>query len=113
MDTFTALALARAHKHCERKVFDWEKAARLIRERGAKEASAGLAGDWEYTGGPILANGRPVPKDETYTYLASNHATPLLEIDGEAVDCFRLESQTPGWGSDTYWPPEAMAILDA
>ena len=32
-------------------VFDWNKAAQIIKERGATNASAGLSGDWEYTGG--------------------------------------------------------------
>ena len=113
MDTLAAIALASAHKDCEQKVFDWEKAARLILESGSTEASAGLSGDWEWTGGAIFAGGKPVPKEETYTYLASNHATPQLELNGERVSCYRLQSETPGWGSNTYWPPEAMAVLAA
>jgi hypothetical protein len=97
----------------EPKVFDWLKAAELIRERKPEEACAGLAGDWEYTGGAIYRNGAPVPKDETYVYLASNHATPGIELDGETIPCFKLKSQTPGWGAETYWPEEALAILNA
>lgn len=111
MDTMTAFLLGESTKHLEPKVFDWEKAARLIRESGANEASAGLSGDWEWTGGAIFRNGEPVPEEETYVYLASTHATPELELNGEVVDCYRLKSETPGWGSDTYWPPEALAAL--
>lgn len=92
-------------------VFDWVQAAQIIKERGAKTASAGLSGDWEWTGGKILADGKPIPKDETYTYLASTWAPPELEVDGEIIDCYRMASETPGWGSDTYWPDEALAIL--
>lgn len=113
MDTLSAFALGQANRGKEMMVFDWEKAARLIMERRATSASAGLASDWEYTGGEILRDGKPVPREETYVYLASTWAKPELEIDGETIDCFRMESEVPGWDADTYWPPEAMAILNA
>ncbi len=91
-------------------VFDWDKAARLIVEREAMSAGAGLSQDWDSTGGPILKDCRPVPADDTYTYLASTWATPELEIDGEIVDCFVMESETE-WDEKTYWPESALAIL--
>lgn len=111
MDSMAAFALGQANRGNEAKVFDWEKAARLIKERGATSASAGLSQDWEYTGGEILRDGKPVPHEDTYVYLASTWATPELEIDGEIIDCYRMESETPGWNSATYWPDKALAIL--
>jgi hypothetical protein len=108
MDTMSAFARGQATRNREQMVFDWDKAARLIRERGAKDASAGLAGDWGYTGGTILADGEP---SEDYTYLASTWARPELEIDGEIVDCFRMESEAPSWDSGTRWPESAIKIL--
>lgn len=113
MDTALAFAKCAANAHREPMVFDWNKAARLIKERGPKSASAGLSGDWEWTGGPIWADGKPVPADDTYTYLASTWAKPELEIDGELMDCFVMQSTAPGWGSDTYWPDSAKVILVA
>lgn len=113
MDTFSAFAMGEAHRHRPLMVFDWEKAARLIKDRGARNASAGLMGDWEWTGGEILREGKPLNRDETYTFLASTWATPELEIDGEYIDCYRMEDQTPGWDSGTFWPESALAILDA
>lgn len=113
MDTLAAFAMGHANRGKELKVFDWEKAARIIRERNAKEASAGLSGDWEWTGGEILRNGKPVPREETYTFLASTWATPELEVDGDVVDCYRMQSETEGWNSSTYWPPEALDLLNA
>ena len=112
MDTIKAFAKGEANRGKELMVFDWEKAAQIIKERRAKEASAGLAGDWGWTGGDILKDGKPIPRDETYTYLASAWAKPELEIDGARVYCYRMQSQTPNWDSDTYWPPEALAILE-
>ena len=113
MDSFQAFAMGQANRDKELMVFDWERAARIIKERGAQEASAGLSCDWEWTGGAILANGKPVAKNDTYVYLASTWATPELSIDGEIIKCFRMQSETPGWDSGTYWPPEALALLGA
>lgn len=112
MDSMSAFAMGKANQHKELMVFDWEKAAWLIKERKPKRASAGLRGDWEWTGDDIYENGAPVPSDNTYTFLASTWATPELDLDGEIVDCYKMESEVPGWGSDTYWPPEALAIIN-
>lgn len=111
MDSISAFAMGAANSHREPMVFDWEQAAKIIKERGAKSASAGLSGDWEYTGGAILADGKPISRDDTYTYLASTWATPELEIDGEIIPCYRMQSEVSGWDSGTYWPEEALAII--
>jgi hypothetical protein len=111
MDSLKAFAMGEANRNRELMVFDWDQAARLIRERKPSQASAGLAGDWEYTGGPIYADGKPIPAGETYTYLASTWAKPELDLDGSTSPCFRMASQTPGWDSGTYWPASALLIL--
>lgn len=115
MDTLSAMMMGFANGGKELMVFDWEEAARRIKASGARSASAGLRGDWEYTGGPILEGGKPVPQDDTYVFLASTWATPELRLDGgEPEECYRMQSATPGgaWGSDTYWPQEALQILE-
>ena len=112
MDTLTAFTMGEANRWKELMVFDWIKAAQIIKERNAETASAGLAGDWEWTGGDILREGKPVPQEDTYTFLASTWATPQLEVDGDLLSCYRMQSETPGWGSETYWPEEALAILN-
>ena len=112
MDTMSAFLRSEASRGSPLRVFDWEKAAQIIRERAAVHAEAGLSGDWEWTGGDILRTGIPVPAEETYTYLASTWATPALIVDGETVDCWRYQSDSPGWDSSTYWPESARAILD-
>ncbi len=112
MESMAAFTMGKANRGKESKVFDWEKAARLIVERDAQEASAGLAGDWEYTGGTIFSDGKPVPSEDTYVYLTSTWATPEIEIDGERIDCFKMESETLGWDRDTYWPEAALRIIN-
>jgi hypothetical protein len=108
----SAFAMGQANRGKEQKVFDWDTAAALIREKKPSSAGAGLAGDWEYTGGSIFENGKPVPKEETYTYLASTWATPQLEMDGVVISCYKMHSEVPDWGKDTYWPQSALDILN-
>ena len=102
MDTLLAFAMGRANKDKETMVFDWDKAAQIIKERGVKSASAGLSGDWEWTGGAILKNGKPISKDDTYVFLASTWATPELEVDGEIIECFKMKSETDNWNAETF-----------
>lgn len=113
VDTVTAILknnAARAAGNSHR-VFDWVRAAKLIAERKPSVASAGLGGDWEWTGGYIYKNGAPVPRDDTYTFLLSSWATPQLDMDGDVTDCWLYEHEC-GWNSDTYWPDEAIAALN-
>lgn len=112
MDSMSAFRMGDANRGKPSMVFDWDKAARIIVERVAKHASAGLAGDWEYTGGPIFADGKRVPCDATYTYLSSTWATPELRVDDYVVDCWRYRDGEDDWDSDTYWPDSAIAILE-
>lgn len=93
----------------ELRVFDWDKAAKIIKERNAQKAEAGLSGDLEWTGGTILEGG--IPNKDSYTYLASTWATPVLIIDDEEIDCYKMQSETSGWDSDTKWPQSALDIL--
>jgi len=99
------------------KVFDWDKAARIIKERGLTEASAGLYGDYHNTEGQILADGKPYYDD--YTYLASVWAVPMLLIYNydsddqsylEEIPCY-LSSENTDWDANTKWPQSAIDIL--
>jgi hypothetical protein len=111
MDTMMAYERAKASKGNESKVFDWIKAANLIKEKNPDSVGAGLSQDWEWTGGNIWNDGKPVHPDDTYTYLASIWAIPEIDIDGEIIDCYKMQSETPDWSAETYWPKEALAIL--
>lgn len=95
----------------EQNVFDWTRAAEIIKDRDIKNASAGLAEDWDMTNGQILVNGKPKGKNKSNIFLGSTWATPVLVIGDEIIPCYRLESDTPGWNSITHWPEEALAIL--
>ena len=114
MDTLTAFARGEASRDQPAMVFDWDKAASIIRQGRVSGASAGLRDDWDWTGGPILRWGEPVSSEDTYVYLASTWAPPELSMESPdgtvTIPCWRYEDET-GWGPQTYWPESALAIL--
>ena len=118
MDSFSATMMGIAnHNRPIKKVFDWDKAARLIKQHQPRFASAGLSEDWSCTGGTIYADGRVIGIDEkdnddfaTYTYLSSTWATPTLRMDGVEYQCYVMENNTE-WEYDTKWPQSALDIL--
>lgn len=109
MDNFSAFAIGAANRGKPIKVFDWIKAAKLIKESGETKASAGLSEDWEYTGDVIFEDGKP--NLDGYTYLASTWATPVLVIGDELIDCWIYKKDSPFWDANTKWPQEALDIL--
>lgn len=109
MNSLDAYARGLAARGKEPMVFDWNRAAELIVERKPKVASAGLRDDWEWTGGAIWRDGKPVPCEDACTYLGSTWAVPELCLDGEIVECYVMQSQAPEWGPETYWPASALA----
>jgi hypothetical protein len=112
MDSMQAMAMGLASKGNEQRVFDWDRAAALIRERQPNVAAAGLREDWGWTGGDIYRDAKPVEREVTYIYLASTWATPALELDGEMQDCWQMASDVP-WDANTFWPESSVAILNA
>jgi hypothetical protein len=107
METMKAFAIGQATQDQPLMVFDWEKAAKRIKETGCSVAGAGLRSDWDWTGGEIWRNGEP--DRDSYTYLASTWAVPELELDGSIEECWRYIEQTPGWdhtpsGRPKQWP---------
>jgi len=110
MKTTEAISRNQMNMGKEKKVFDWDKAAQMIKDSGTKSAAAGLSNDWEWTGGSIFENGKP--DMDSYTYLSSQWAIPEIEIDGELHDCFKMKSEVPDWGSYTKWPDSALAIIN-
>lgn len=111
MNVDDLIAVSSASVGLESRVFDWDKAAKIIRDSGAISASAGLDEDWWWTAGDIYTDGLPRLGDQSGPYLASTRATPVLEIGGERVACFRMASDVPEWDQSTNWPQSAIDIL--
>ena len=92
-------------------VFDWDKAANLIKKRKAKRAYAGLEGDWKDTFGIIWDSSSGGIVDNARMFLASTWAKPSIELESNTYPCFRMKSETPGWDELTVWPDSARAII--
>lgn len=92
----------------EPKVFDWDKAAKILHERDAKNAAAGLREDWGCTCDCILYDGKPY---YGLPFLSSTWATPALMVDGCTIDCWRMEHEVPFWDAHTVWPDSALKIF--
>jgi hypothetical protein len=97
------------------KVFDWIKAATLIRSTRPRIAEAGLSGNWGVTCTTICRRGEIERNHDGH--LASHWATPtILLIDDHGhqtwIDCYVMSSETE-WNESTRWPAEALAELHA
>lgn len=91
------------------RVFDWNKAAELIKDRKPKIANAGLKDDWEWTSGVIFLNGGIVR--DSYTYLKSNWAEPQITLDnGDPIPCWVYADTVP-WDAETKWPDSVLDNL--
>ena len=112
MDLRFAMMMGMANAGNERKVFDWEKAAEIIKKHKPKYVEAGLSEDWIETSALIYADGEPI--FATDIWLASTWATPVLMVDGynyhTEIECFVMESQTD-FNENTVWPQIALDIL--
>lgn len=116
MDTIQAFMLVEKNRGKEQRVFDWDKAAKIIHDKQPMVADAGLREDWEWTNGEIYEHGRVVKCD--YTYLASTWATPVLVLyyDDEElferveIECWVMEGETE-YNAETKWPKSALKIL--
>ena len=111
MDSFSAFAKGEQNRGKEMMVFDWHKACRLIKELKPKVVSAGLQSDWEWTGGTIWKDNKPIPQEDTEVYLSSTWAIPEIDVDGNIEDCYVMESETDGWDCHTYFPDSALELL--
>ena len=110
MNNIQAFANGQANKNKEMMVFNWDKAAKLIKEHNGKEVWAGLKGDWNSTGGLIFEDGKPCFCG--YTYLASTWAIPEIDIDGMIYECYSMQSDVSNWDAKTKWPKSALEELN-
>lgn len=99
------------------RAFDWDKAAEIIKEQYKLYpdliAEAGLQRDWRYTAGVIFENGKPT--NESYTYLASNWATPtlILTVDGDEIleiECSIIQDGSR-FNSKSSWDEQSLRVL--
>ena len=76
------------------KYMDWNKAKEIILKHPDSKIYAGLMEDWNNTSGLIYANGNYY--NGGYVYGASLWATPILDVDGEEIECWTNEKTDEG-----------------
>lgn len=82
------------------KYMDWDKVQKLVDKHPNSVICAGLLEDWGNTSGLIFANGEYY--NGRYIYDRSVWATPIVDIDGEEIECWTYNESkeatgTPGW----------------
>ena len=79
----------------EMKYMDWKKVQQIVSEHPNSVIYAGLQEDWNNTSGLIYANGKYY---DGYVFACSSWATPIVDVDGEEIECWTYEKTE--WGSD-------------
>ena len=103
------------------KVFDWIKAAKLIKEYHIRNASVGFDNSVEKTS-PILKNGKPIKNNHDVMIPVFDEAYPVLIDDDrrEIINCFVEIHDSDNIhlfksGKNIIllrWPNEALDIID-
>lgn len=83
------------------KFLDWEKAEQICQQHPDSTIHAGLREDWGWTSGVIFDHGKFY--DGGILYNQSRWATPILDIDGEEIECWsylplEFEGVPDWWG---------------
>lgn len=85
------------------KYMDWEKVKEIVKLNPNSVIYAGLMEDWNNTSGLIYAKGKYY---DGYVYGCSRWATPIVDVDGEEIECYTLvkkedfTSNLPEWWGD-------------
>lgn len=83
------------------KYMDWDKVREIIKDNPNSTIEAGLREDWNNTSGLIYEDG------EYYNggvlYNQSCWATPIVDVDGEEIECWTYEKKLGFTGVPADW----------
>lgn len=82
------------------KYMDWQKVQQVVNENPDAVIYAGLMEDWNNTSGLIFAKGKYY---DGYVYGCSMWATPIVDVDGEEIECWTYEKTKEGSDRPTWW----------
>lgn len=85
----------------DKKYMDWEKVKQIVAEHPDSVIYAGLQEDWGWTSGVIYARG--VYYDGGIFFGCSTWATPILDVDGEEIECWTYEKTAEGSEMPEWW----------
>lgn len=81
------------------KYMDWEKVQKIVDEHPNSVIHAGLMEDWNNTSGLIFAKGKYY---DGYVFNNSTWATPIVDVDGEEIECWTYEP-LDFYGKPDWW----------
>lgn len=82
------------------KYMDWNKVQEIVNEHPNSIIHAWLMEDWNNTSGLIYAKGKYY---DGYVFGYSRWATPIVDVDGEEIECWTYEKTKEGSGKPTWW----------
>lgn len=82
------------------KYMDWKKVQQIVDKHPDSVIYAGLMEDWNNTSGLIFARGKYY---RGYVYGCSNWATPIVDVDGEEIECWTYEETKEGSSRPDWW----------
>lgn len=82
------------------KYMDWQKVQQVVNDHPDSVICAGLMEDWNNTIGLIYAKGKYY---NGYVYGCSCWATPIVDVDGEEIECWTYEETPYGSGKPHLW----------
>jgi len=82
------------------KFMDWKKVQQIVNEHPDSVIYAGLQEDWNNTSGLIFAKGKYY---DGYVFGCSKWATPIVDVDGEEIECWTYEETEERSGKPSWW----------
>lgn len=82
------------------KYMDWNKVQEIVNNHPNSVIYAGLMEDWNNTSGLIYAKGKYY---KGYVYVQSMWATPIVDVDGEEIECWTEIETKEGCNLPTWW----------
>lgn len=83
------------------KYMDWKKVQQIVSQNPNSVIYAGLQEDWNNTSGLIYAKGKYY--DGGCFYGCSTWATPILDVDGEEIECWTYDKTEEENKMPTWW----------
>lgn len=84
----------------EMKYMDWNKVQQIVNEHPDSVIYAGLMEDWNNTSGLIFARGKYY---NGYVFDHSVWATPIVDVDGEEIECWSYTDNGTGGNKPHWW----------
>jgi hypothetical protein len=82
------------------KYMNWKKVQEIVDAHPNSVIYAGLMEDWNNTSGLIFAKGRYY---DGYVFGCSTWATPIVDVDGEEIECWTYEETKEGSDKPNWW----------